>query len=372
MGNKSLRIYVAAAKQNDGKTTAALGLMNVIRESYPKIGYIKPVGQHFNVINSKKIDKDVSLMEDVFHIGSGLQNMSPVAVPRGFTEQYIHHGDKDDLKSQILSGFSRASKNRDFMIIEGTGHAGVGSVFDLSNAAVAKLLNSPVIIVASGGIGRPIDEIMLNKALFDSYGVEVLGVIINKVKPEKFEKINKVVRLGLDRLGISVLGVTPFFPILTSPNLQQVLEDMRGTLISGEKFLDRTISKFIVGAMPPSTALDYFKGDVLLITPGNREDLLLTALISASSGPDEDYYSVRGILLTGGLLPHQRVLHLLEQSHIVVIAVEDDTFTAAQRINNMIIKIKPHQVEKIKVVKSMVKEYVDVRMLFEKLGAVTS
>ncbi|HEB11358.1 MAG TPA: hypothetical protein ENI06_09130 [Spirochaetales bacterium] len=240
MENKPLRIYVAAAKQNDGKTTAALGLMNVIRESYPKIGYIKPVGQHFNVINSKKIDKDASLIEDVFHIGTGLQDMSPVA----------------------------------------------------------KLLNSPVIIVASGGIGRPIDEIMLNKALFDSYGVEVLGVIINKVKPEKFEKINKVVRLGLDRLGISVLGVTPFFPILTSPNLQQVLEDMQGTLISGEKFLDHTISKFLVGAMPPSTA--------------------------------------------------------------------------AQRINNMIIKIKPHEVEKIKVVKSMIKEYVDVRMLFEKLGAVTS
>ncbi len=371
MGNKPLRIYVAAAKQNDGKTTAALGLMNVIRESYPKIGYIKPVGQHFNVINSKKIDKDASLIEDVFHIGTGLQDMSPVAVPRGFTEQYIRHGDKDDLKSQILSGFSRASKNKDFMIIEGTGHAGVGSVFNLSNAAVAKLLNSPVIIVASGGIGRPIDEIMLNKALFDSYGVEVLGVIINKVKPEKFEKINKVVRLGLDRLGISVLGVTPFFPILTSPNLQQVLEDMQGTLISGEKFLDHTISKFIVGAMPPSTALDYFKGDVLLITPGNREDLLLAALISGSAGPDKDY-GVCGIIITGGLLPHQRVLHLLKKSNIVVIAVEDDTFSAAQRINNMIIKIKPHEVEKIKVVKSMIKEYVDVRMLFEKLGAVTS
>ena len=371
MGNKPLKIYVAAAKQNDGKTTAALGLMNVIRESYPKIGYIKPVGQHFNVINSKKIDKDASLMEDVFHIGSGLQDMSPVAVPRGFTEQYILHGDKDDFKGQILSSFSRASKNKDFMIIEGTGHAGVGSVFNLSNAVVAELLDSPVIIVASGGIGRPIDEIMLNKALFDSYGVEVLGVIINKVKPEKFEKINKVVRLGLDRLGISVLGVTPFFPVLTSPNLQQVLEDLRGTLISGEEFLDHTISKFFVGAMPPSTAINYFKGDLLLITPGNREDLLLTALISGSAGPDEDY-SVRGILLTGGLLPHPRVRHLLEQSHIVVIAVEDDTFTAAQRINNMIIKIKPHEVEKIEVVKAMVKEYVDVRMLFEKLGAVTS
>ena len=93
------------------------------------------------------------------------------------------------------------------MLIEGTGHAGVGSVFDLSNAAVAKLLGAQVIIVTCGGIGRPIDEVMLNKAVFDSYGVDLLGVIINKVSPEKTEKISRFVRLGFQKKGIEVFGI---------------------------------------------------------------------------------------------------------------------------------------------------------------------
>ncbi|MEW5816893.1 MAG: AAA family ATPase, partial [Spirochaetota bacterium] len=207
-----LNLYVSATRQNDGKTTTALGLFNAITELFPKVGYIKPIGQQVKMIGKHRIDKDAALMNKVFHIGVQLNDMSPIAVPSGFTENYILHGDVKTLQDKIHKAYSKASRGKNFMVIEGTGHAGVGSVLDLSNAAVAKLLDAPVVIVAGGGIGRPIDEVMLNKAVFDNHGVDVLGVIINKVIPDKYEKIEKFVRLGFERKGIKVLGVIPFYP----------------------------------------------------------------------------------------------------------------------------------------------------------------
>jgi hypothetical protein len=109
-------------------------------------------------------------------------------VERGFTEQFIRNPRKERLTNQIKECFSRVAKDKDLVVIEETGHAAVGSVFDHSNAFVAKILGAKAILISSGGIGRPIDEIMLNKSLFEKEGIELLGVIINKVLPEKFFK----------------------------------------------------------------------------------------------------------------------------------------------------------------------------------------
>jgi dethiobiotin synthetase len=163
------RIFIAATHQDDGKTTSSLGLFAALGKRFGRIGYIKPVGQRFREVEGMLIDEDS-------------------------------------------------------VLIEGTGHAGVGSVFDLSNARVAQLLCSKVLIVTRGGIGRPIDDIALNKALFDQQGVEVVGVILNKVISEKCDYIAGFARRGLGRLGIDLLGVVPMAPILAKPTLQQVCE----------------------------------------------------------------------------------------------------------------------------------------------------
>jgi len=353
------KIYVSATRQNDGKTTASLGLLNVIAEHYPKIGYIKPVGQQVKLIGDKEIDKDASLMHEVYHIGDQLYDMSPVAIPKGFTESYIRNGEVSELQQKIQTSFAKAANNKDFIVLEGTGHAGVGSVLDLSNAVVANLLKTPVIIVTCGGIGRPIDEVMLNKALFDAQGVEVLGVIINKVIPSKYDKINEIVRLGFKRKNLKVFGVIPFIPILSSPTIRQILEDCKGELLCGDTLLDEKVEKVIVGAMPAYTALDYFRGEVLLITPGNREDLIFAALTCNAQGIREEC-AVKGIILTCGVYPHHSILSMVEKSNIPTILVNEDTFTTAKKINNLIIKIKPEDTEKINTVKEMIKKYVDV------------
>ena len=120
-------------------------------------------------------------MKSVFDLAEPLQQMSPVHIPRGFTKSYIEGKVVEDLPEPDRAAHAPFAADRDMLLIEGTGHAGVGAVIGLSNAQVAAMLGSPAVIVSEGGVGRPIDEIVLNKALFERAGVHVAGAIVNKV-----------------------------------------------------------------------------------------------------------------------------------------------------------------------------------------------
>lgn len=360
-----MKVYVAATRQNDGKTIVSLGLVSAFLKREQKVGYIKPVGQHYVEVDGHKIDEDAILFKEAYGIPGELPDMSPVAVPRGFTESYIANPNRDELARQIKGAYSRISKGQDFVLIEGTGHAGVGSVFDMSNADVASMLGAKVIVVSSGGIGRPIDEILLNKALFDNAGVEIIGAVINKIQMDKYDKVAPVVRKGLERRGVEVLGMMPYNPILSSPMVEELLTDIGGELLSGETKLHTSVKRMLIGAMPPHEALHYFSNGTLLITPGTREDLILAALGSCGFGKDAT--CIAGIVLTGGVRPHARIMDLIRRSEMPVILVHDDTFTAATKINGLIVKVRSGDVEKIALTEELVRRYVKIDRIVELL-----
>jgi BioD-like phosphotransacetylase family protein len=232
MNTVNPRVFIAATRQNEGKTTAALGLIAALQEHFPRIGYIKPVGQRFVEIEEQKIDEDTVLMDAVYRLNCPLLDMSPIAVEPAFTRKYLESANKEALVKRIQEAFDRVAWEKDFVLCEGSGHAGVGSVFDLSNAQVAKTLGCKVIIVTQGGIGRPIDEVCLNRALFEKEGVEVIGVILNKVLEEKIPEITRFVRQGLKRKGLELLGVLPHEQILSNPTVDLIREELGAELLN--------------------------------------------------------------------------------------------------------------------------------------------
>ena len=361
-----MKVYVAATRQNDGKTIVSLGLVSAFLKRGRKVGYIKPVGQHYIEVDGHRIDEDAILFKEAYNIPGELSDMSPVAVPRGFTENYIGNPNRDELAQEITGAYSRVSEGMDFVLIEGTGHAGVGSVFDMSNADVASMLGAKVIVVSSGGIGRPIDEILLNKALFDNMGVEIIGAVINKIQMERYDKIAPIVRKGLERKGVEVLGVMPYNPILSSPTIGELLTDISGELLSGETKLHNSVKRMVIGAMPPHEALHYFTNGTLLITPGTREDLILAALGSCGFGKDGT--CIAGIVLTGGVRPHARIMDLIRRSEMPLILVPEDTFMVATKINGLIVKVRSGDVEKIALTEELVRRYVKIDRIVELLG----
>lgn len=357
------RIFIAATRMNDGKTTTSLALFAALRSFTSEVGFIKPVGQRFVEIEGHQIDEDSILLDKIFDVKVPIKAMSPIAIHPNFTREFLdnpvkHHAANID---QMCRAFDRAAFEKEYVIIEGTGHAGVGSVFHLSNADVAKLLKAKVIIVARGGIGRPIDEIALNKALFAEAGVEVIGAIINKVEPDKLEMIQKYSKLALERMGIPLLGCIPIENKLTVPKLNQVVEEVNGRWLNGrEHGATERVEQVFIGAMAAKGLVDLLERGSLIITPGDREDILLGAIAAESIAGEK---VVSGIILTRNVLPHPKLMQMIAKTNIPVIICHDDSYAVASKINKMTVKTQASDTDKIPIIKNLISENIDLDVI---------
>lgn len=364
MNTTTPRVFIAATRQNDGKTTTSLGLIAALQAHFPRIGYIKPVGQRFIEIEEQKIDEDTVLMDAVYRMNCPLVDMSPIAVEPAFTRKYLQAANNEILVKRIQDAFDRVAWEKDFVLCEGSGHAGVGSVFDLSNAQVAKTLGAKVIIVTRGGIGKPIDEVCLNQALFEKEGVEVIGVIINKVLGEKIPEITQFVGRGLKRKRLELLGVLPHQQILCNPSVALIREELRAELLNRPPTLDALADDVVVGAMSAHNALKFFKAGVLLITPGDREDIVLAACTAIENDSRE---KLAGIVLTGGLRPSASVLKVIQTMPIPVLLAKEDSYQVASKVHNLTVKTRPTDAGKISLIRDIVAKNVNVKKIIESL-----
>jgi BioD-like phosphotransacetylase family protein len=357
------RIFVAATRMNDGKTTACLGLFAALQHLYPRIGFIKPVGQRYVEVEGHKVDEDSYLLEMIYKVQVPIESMSPITIDPTFTRRFLSRPEETYalLVDKISRAFDRVSWEKDFTLIEGTGHAGVGSVFDLSNARVASILDAKVVLVCPGGIGRPIDEIALNKALFDREGVEIIGAILNKVEVDKIPQVEEYAGKGLARLGVPLLGVLPVQKMLSAPNLSQVAVEIGGRWLNANvSGAHERILRVVVGAMTAKGIIDHLQPGNLLITPGDRDDVILAAISATSISGTK---AIAGIILTNDILPHPKLLELLAQTDLPVIAAPEDAYTITSKIHNMTVKTQPHDTDKIPVIKRLVTEHVDLQKL---------
>jgi BioD-like phosphotransacetylase family protein len=288
--------------------------------------------------------------------------MSPIAVEPDFTRKYLQTSNRDALVKRIETAFDRVAWEKDFVLVEGSGHAGVGSVFDLSNAQVAKILHAKVIIVSRGGIGKPIDEVALNQALFEKEGVEVIGVILNKVIPEKTDFVCEFARRGLKRKGLDLLGVIPHQRILSSPTLRLLREELNAELLNSPKQLHNLVDDVVVGAMGVHNAINFFKPGVLLITPGDREDIVI-----AASTPVGANAHLAGIVLTGNLRPGASVLKVIQDMSFPVLLAREDSYQVASRVYNLTVKTRADDTQKISLIRNLIARHVDVEKILEAL-----
>jgi len=364
MNTTTPRVFIAATRQHDGKTTASIGLIAALQQFFPRIGYIKPVGQRFVEIAEQKIDEDTVLMDAVYRLNCPLVDMSPIAVEPDFTRKYLQTANNEALVKRIHKAFDRVAWEKDFVLCEGSGHAGVGSVFDLSNAQVAKMLGCKVIIVTRGGIGKPIDEVALNQALFEKEGVEIIGVILNKVLGDKVDYVSDFARRGLKRKGLELLGVIPHQRILSSPTVDLIRDELGAELLNEPPTLHTLVEDVVLGAMGAQNAMRFFKRGVLLITPGDREDIVLAAC-SGLEGHSQE--KMAGIVLTGGLRPGDGVLKAIRAMPIPVLLTEEGSYQVASKVHDLNVKTRPDDAEKISLIRDIVANNVNVKKIVETL-----
>lgn len=383
------QLYLAATGMNRGKTTFALGLLAALIDRDLAIGFIKPVGQRYAVVEGIPADEDAILVRSVFGLTDPLGVMSPVHIPRGFTRAVITGGVTEDLGSRISAAHARAGEGRDILLVEGTGHAGVGSVIGFSNADVARLVGAPAVIISEAGVGKPIDEIVLNRALFARHGVEVLGAVINKVDADADPSLPDVLRKGLARHGIPLLGTLPYRPILSNPTLAMLVEQMPGEVLNHGDDLDRVIEHVAIGAMQPRHVLERIGPGSLLIVPGDREDMIQSTLAanrhqrtlnrepgrfgrlrnrSQFGRPGTPGHTeLAGMVFTGGYRPRPRELEAIRRSGLFALLVVQDTYQVASEVHDMLVKTHPADRDKIAEIKRLVASEFDVDALLARL-----
>ena len=373
------QLYLAATGQNRGKTTAALGLLDGFLRRGLRTGFLKPVGQRTIIDHGVPADEDAVLMHETFGLPEPYSVMSPVHIPRGFTKSYIAGEVVEDLAARVVAAH-RHFLDYDVLLIEGTGHAGVGAVIGLSNGAVAAALGAPTIIISEGGVGRPIDEIVLNAALFERHGVPIAGAIVNKVDVDAQPGIHDVLRKGLAPYGIPLLGVLPRQPILSNPTLEMILEGLGGEALHEGPDLERVIDGVAIGAMEPGHMLERVGPGTLVIVPGDREDVILTLTTAHLMGPargarvdellqvplgllaNHDGAAV-GLVLTGGYRPRRAVLEAIRRADLFATLVDADTYSVASEIHDLLVKTHPADAEKIRLIKELVAANLDVDLI---------
>lgn len=355
------RIFVAATRQDEGKTTTCLGLYHALNSRFKSIGYIKPVGQRFTEVNGLQIDEDSLLMEKTYNVRVPLEDMSPITVGAEFTRRFIEAPDTSLLEKKLIQSFDRAAWEKDFVIVEGSGHAGVGSVFNLSNARVARLLKCPAIIVTRGGIGAPFDEVALNLSLFQKEGVPVVGVILNKVIPSKRDALIDISRKSFARLGLNVLAVVPIQDELRHPTVRQIARAVRSEFLYGSRMGGRRVQRIMVGAMSSRNAISYIEPGTLLITPGDRDDLILASLLEVVL--NKDHAHVVGILLTGNDPPSENLMRLMQKIRTPILRTPLGTYEAAAEIHSMTVKTEVEDADKIQLIQELIKKHLDIETL---------
>lgn len=356
-------LYVATLESHSGKSLVVLGLMHLLLGKMAKVGYFRPV---IDDVKTGGIDNHINTV--VSHFDLNIQVEDAYALTQSEVVDLFNNGRKGDILDAIISKYKQLEEQFDFILVEGSDFSGEGSIleFDL-NIDIAKNLGIPVILVDNAK-GKTLEEFCGNlESAVNTYiqkGIEILGVVANKVRPKNVDLVNK--RLETELKDKTIAFAVPRVKNLSHPTLNEILESLDGKVLFGEENLDNQTGSFGVGAMQLHNYLTHLRDNSLVITPGDRSDIILGALQANLS---DNYPAISGIVLTGGILPEPSILRLLEgfETHVPIISVQQGTFDATNSVGNIKSKIYAESKQKIATSITLFNTHINGELLLERL-----
>ena len=359
---KLKKLYVAATSQHVGKTTSTLGLVYALRKMGHDVGYCKPVGQEFVDLGNLKADKDALLFSTFMGFQLDASVHSPVILGQGATSNFLETPEKFDYAGDIRHASSILEEDHETVVYEGTGHPGVGAVVNLSNADVAKALDAKVIMVVKGGIGNTIDRLQMSLAVFREKKVPVVGVIVNKVRADKMDKIEYYLSKYLKQIDIPLLGLIPFDQTLSNPMMHSIKEAINGTVIMNEDYMDNQVEEIIAGSLVDRQELKHFK-NLLLVVSSNRleEALRKVKFFAYRAGVEETPLS--GIILTNEMEHPEWCNEYIKLNKIPLVHTKLDTFGSVVKISRIEVKINTRTPWKVKRACELIEKNVNLDLI---------
>ena len=359
----SKAIYIATTEPNSGKSIVSLGLMQLLLGKTAKVGYFRPIIDDFEM---GKVDDHIDTVLKHFEVDQQFEDS--YAYTRTQVVQLKNMDKDDEIMGHIINKYKAIEDRFDIVLVEGTDFSGEGAIIEWDiNVLIAKNLGIPAVIIANG-MGKSLQELAGNIYMaYDSFrekGVEVLLTVANKVPSQN---VDDVVAALQKKLPSKILvGAIPYNPVLGNPTVREIAQKLSAKVLFGEDFLNNQVGEFSVGAMQLRNYITHLKKDGLVITPGDRADIILGALQANIS---RNYPNLSGIVLTGGLLPEESIIKLIEglSDIIPIISVADGTFSVTNRIGT--IKPRIYSENKVKIMASIqeFEKFVPINDLAERL-----
>jgi phosphate acetyltransferase len=360
----SNKLYLTTTGPAAGKSAIVLGMMSLLERETRSVGYFRPIGRH-EVDRVSELDPNVELICSVFGIQCEPEVMFGVS-DREATD-LITSGRYNELIERVVAAYKSYERGRDFVLIEGTNYQGPTVAFEFDiNADIARNLGAPVVLVVSGVDRNPedlFDHIVLSRDRFDERGCDLVGVIANRVDPTRVDEVKELLTDRLAKTGIRFAGAIPEEPILAKPRMDEIAAALDAEILYGKEYLDNLVSGFRIGSMQLLSLLDRMEPGALVITAGDRADVLLGLMASQMSNRTPN---LSGILLSSGLKPTEtvdRVVQGLRGTQLPVLAVASGAYQTAIDVSRVASTISPHSFRKIETSRILFEQHVDTDAL---------
>ena len=360
----SKAVYIATMENGSGKSIVTLGLMRILLGKVAKVGYFKPI---ISDLNADKKDNHINTVLKHFELDISFEDAY------AFTKSEVlakkHEGKIDEVIDAIIERYKELEETYDFILVEGTDFSGEGTATELEiNTDIAKNLGIPTIIVESGAgktMGEFVNNLLAAYDLFIENEVNVLSVVANKVMPENLQWVKDELYKKLPKE--IIVNAIPIVESLANPTIKEIIDGLQAEVIFGkEECLNNQVAHVIVGAMQLRNFLLRLEKNTLIVTPGDRADLILGALQAHLS---DNYPKIAGIVLSGNITPEEPIIRLVSglASKIPILVAKGGTYQVANDAGNIQPQIYANNTGKIQLSIRTFNEYVAEKELAKAL-----
>ncbi|WP_299441868.1 phosphate acetyltransferase [uncultured Aquimarina sp.] len=359
----SKAVYIATIEPNSGKSIVVLGLMRMLLGKVARVGYFRPI---IDDPKEGEIDNHINTVISHFELDINFKNT--YAFTRSEVLQKYNQGRSGAIIDGVIEKYKNLEEKFDFILVEGTDFSDEGSIIEFDiNIIIAKNLGIPSIIVASG-VDKTNEEIAGNLKLaydtFTSKDAEVVAVVANKVENGCEKELKTALEKDFEEDVAQI--IIPKIGSLINPTIKEIVNELDGNVLFGKEFLNNQAGSFGVGAMQLRNYLTHLKDNSLVITPGDRADIILGVLQANIS---DNYPKISAIILTGGIIPEEPILKLIEgvSLSVPIISVPQGTFSITNKIGAIRSKIYADNHQKINTSISTFEQFVDADSLVDPL-----
>ncbi|MGQ9660028.1 MAG: phosphate acetyltransferase [Thermochromatium sp.] len=357
-------IYIAGAGAGSGKSVVVLGFMELLSAMGRRVGFFRPFapqgGEPDNLTDLIRARYALPFPTEMLY-GCTLET----------ARQFIGSGRYDELLKLIMNKFKVLEEQCDLVVCAGTDYNGlIPSVEFGFNVDLANNFGCSLVAVVKGFGRAPqeaVDALRIAHELMRERGADFLASVINGVAPEDLEVVRgRVQHLLTDTETVYVL---PEQPALGMPTVGEIRQALGAECLYGEgDALHQVVTNYKIAAMEIPDFLRYIEDGCLIITPGDRSDIILASLAADVSSA---FPRVAGLLLTGGLRPAQQVCDLIEglrRTKVAILQVPTDTFTTAIQVSRIEAGLLPGDERKLAAALGLFEANIDLEELRRRIA----